>query len=61
MNSKERSAKQCFLSAAHAHIQELREMGVSDPRIDEARELIRQVLVETLVDNVIDELGIDAP
>lgn len=56
-SDKERTAKQCFLSAAHYHLAELREMGVHDARVDQARELIRQVLAETLVDNAIEELA----
>lgn len=55
---KKRTAKQCFLSAAHANLVELDEIGINDPRLGQARELIRAVLAETLVDNALDELGI---
>ncbi|MBB3752517.1 hypothetical protein FHT44_005029 [Mycolicibacterium sp. BK634] len=37
---------------------DLHERDIHDPRIDQARELIRQVLVETLIDGAMEEVGV---
>lgn len=53
-----RTTKLIFLSAAHENLIELRDRDIHDERIDQARELIRQVVAEELVGQTADELGI---
>lgn len=54
----DRKSMVCFLPAAFNALTELRERDIHDARLDQARELIRQVLSEQLVDQCINELGI---